>query len=150
MKKLTPFPAITIGIFLLGSLIVGCARKENQPEPTLYLAINGKDTAILALHIDQDRFYGQYEIRYGKMGKDSGDIRGIIKGDSLHGVYTYISYGGSWKKAPIALLKKNNKLLLGKGVAAILLGEPCYLPEVSVDYINSEFIFEKIKNPLKK
>ncbi len=150
MKKNTTIATIAIPLLLLGMLLYSCVHKGKQPKSTLYQAIKDKDTAILALHIDQDRFYGQYEMRYGKMGKDSGEVRGSIKGDSLRGVYTYISYGGSWKKAPIALLKKNNKLFLGKGVEAILLGEPCYLPEVPVDYTTPGFIFEEIKNPSKK
>jgi hypothetical protein len=144
MKHPSPILATCTLFLLFGLLLYSCGPKDKLAKPTIYQAINGIDTARLKLNLDQDRFYGQFERQYGKMGKDSGDVRGAIKGDSLQGVYTYISFGGSWKKAPFALLKKDNKLLLGKGIEAILLGEPCYLPGVPIDYDSSGFIFEEI------
>ena len=140
----------TLFTILLLSLLYGCNFKEKKEDRTFYRAINGKDTALLSLSINKNRFYGQYEIIYGKMGKDSGDVRGEIIGDSLRGVYNYVSYGGSWKKVPIAFLRKNNTLLLGSGVASSLLGMPIYLPEVPIDYNNSAFIFEEINKSVEK
>lgn len=150
MKDHTPIQTTYTLFLLFGLLLYSCGPKDKLAKPTLYQAINGSDTARLKLNLDQDRFYGQFERLYGKMGKDSGDVRGAIKGDSLQGVYTYISFGGSWKKAPFALLKKNKKLLLGQGVESILLGEPCYLPGVPIDYDSSGFIFEEITQSKKK
>lgn len=144
---------ITNTIILFTLLLVsiyGCNFREKKEKQAFYQAINGKDTAILSITAYENRFWGQYEIRYGKMGKDSGEVRGEFIGDTLRGVYNYISYGGSLKQAPIALLKKNNKLLLGKGVASSLMDMPIYVPEIPIDYNNSEFVFEEIKKSVKK
>lgn len=150
MKKRIEANTTTLFTILLLFLIYGCDFKEKKEERSFYRAINDKDTAILSLSVVKNHFYGQYEIRYGEMVKDSGDVRGEIIGDTLRGVYNYISYGGSWKKVPIAFLRKNNKLLLGKGVASSLLGMPIYMPEVPIDYNDSEFIFEEINKSVKK
>lgn len=135
----------TIILLLIFTLLFACDLKKTKNNYTYYRAVNGKDTAFLKLGKDQNRFWGQYEIRYGKMGKDSGSVRGEFLGDTLRGTFSYLSFGGNWKKTPIALLKKNDTLLLGKGVAAILMDMPIYLPEIPIDYSNPEFIFEKIK-----
>lgn len=145
MKKQIEKIARNLSILLIIVMLFGCDFNEKKTEATLYQAINGKDTAVILLSTAENRFWGQYEIRYSKMGKDSGDVRGEIIGDTLRGVYKYISYGGSWKKAPIALLKKNDKLILGKGVASSLMDMPIYLSDVPLDYNNSKFIFEEIK-----
>jgi hypothetical protein len=148
-KKRKIANTITLFTLLLVS-IYGCNFREKKEKNTFYRAINGKDTAILSLSTYENRFWGQYEIRYGKMGKDSGEVRGEFIGDTLRGVYNYISYGGSLKQAPIALLKKNNKLLLGKGFVSSLMDMPIYVPEIPIDYTNSEFVFEEIKKSEKK
>lgn len=150
MKKQIEKIARNLSILLFIAMLLGCNFNEKKTDPTIYRAINGKDTAVISLSTAENRFWGQYEIRYSKMGKDSGDVRGEIIGDTLRGVYKYISYGGSWKKAPIALLKKNDKLILGKGVASSLMDMPIYMSDVPIDYNNSIFIFEEVKKSDKK
>jgi hypothetical protein len=54
--------------------------------------------------------------------KDSGYVRGKIVGDTLLGAYYYKSYGGLGLSKPIALLMKEDKLLLGSGVQSSVLG----------------------------
>ena len=66
---------------------------------------------------------GKYEIFYGhKTMKDSGYARGKIVGDTLLGAYYYKSYGGLGLSKPIALLMKEDKLLLVTGVQSSVLG----------------------------
>ncbi|MFD2942975.1 hypothetical protein [Flavobacterium notoginsengisoli] len=127
-------------------LIVSCNSKENKEKYNhkLYRAVNNKDTAVLDIHINNKRFYGRYEIsRYG-YGKDSGDVKGDLRGDTLRGDYYYISFGGNWKRIPIALLQKDHKLFLGNGVIGTYFNLPCFVPEVPIEYNNSEFIFEEV------
>ncbi|MCC9070285.1 hypothetical protein LNQ49_01535 [Flavobacterium sp. F-65] len=129
-------------------LIYSCNSKEKQEEKHfVYKAVNAnKDTALLSLTINKNRFYGQYEIKYGKAMKDSGSVKGDIVGDTLFkGDYNYLSYGGGLKIIPIALLKKENKLFLGNGVISTYLGIPCFIPDVPISYTDSEFIFEEVK-----
>ena len=139
---------IIIFTLLLAAFLYSCNLNKKE-SPSIYRAIHNKDTALLSLSIDKNRFFGQYEVQYGKTGKDSGSVRGEIIGDSLRGLYTYISYGGSWKKVPIAFLKKDNTLILGKGATTTLLDMPCFVPGVPIDYTNPDFIFEKIKSVKK-
>lgn len=142
---------ITIALFVI--LLVssyGCDLRKKKEKHSFYRAINGNDTAVLSLSTYNNRFWGIYEIYYGKVGKDSGEVRGEFIGDTLRGVYNYISYGGSFKQAPIALLKNKNKLILGKGVASSLMDMPIYMSEIPIDYDNSEFVFEEINKSEKK
>lgn len=134
-------------LFLVLTLAFSCNSKDekSQYKQITYYAVNGKDTAILAININDKRFYGRYEIVYHKIGKDSGDVRGDIKGDTLRGDFHYISNGGSWKRIPLALLKKENKLFLGSGVIGIYFNLPCFMPGTTIEYNNSKFVFEEVK-----
>lgn len=134
-------------VSLLSSFLLSCNSKEAKDKYNrlLYRAVKGKDTAILDIKINDNRFYGRYEILYHKIGKDSGDVRGDLKGDTLRGDFHFISNGGSWKRIPIALLQKDNKLILGKGVIGTYFNLPLFLPEVPIEYNNSEFVFEKME-----
>jgi len=136
-----------ITVFMLLIFLVSCNSKEDKEKYNriFYRAVHNKDTAILDININDKRFYGRYEILYYKIGKDSGNVRGDLKGDTLRGDFHFISNGGSWKRIPIALLKKENKLFLGKGVIGTYFNLPLFIPEVPIEYNNSEFVFEKIE-----
>lgn len=129
---------------------MSCNSKEEKKDynHVVYRAVNNKDTAILAINESNKRFYGRYEISYYRVGKDSGDVRGDIKGDTLRGDFHYISNGGSWKRIPIALLKKENKLFSGSGAIGTYMNLPCFMPGTPIDYNNSKFVFEEV-NQLK-
>ncbi|WP_125720788.1 hypothetical protein [Flavobacterium ustbae] len=136
----TSFILIISSLFL----IVSCISKENSYKEVHYQSVNGKDTAILALKISEKRFFGRYEIFYNKIGKDSGDVRGNINGDTLRGDYHFISQGGSWKRIPLALLKKNKQLIQGKGAIGTYMNLPCFYPG-TLSYKNPDFVFEEVK-----
>ncbi|WP_166923114.1 hypothetical protein [Flavobacterium poyangense] len=129
-------------------VFLSCNSKEKKDiyRSVLYRAVNNKDTALLHLNINNKRFYGRYEILHYNIGKDSGDVRGDIKGETLRGDYHYITFGGSWKRVPLALLKKDGKLFLGSGVVGTYLNLPCFVPDVPIDYSNSEFVFEEVQS----
>jgi hypothetical protein len=128
-------------------MLISCNSKDekSQYKHIVYQAVNGKDTAILAINMNDKRFYGRYEVLYHKIGKDSGDVRGDLKGDTLRGDFHYISNGGSWKRVPLALLKKENKLILGSGVIGIYFNLPCFMPGTPIEYNNSKYVFEEKK-----
>lgn len=132
---------------LLVIAITSCNSKDDKSKYNhmVYHAVNNKDTAILAININDKRFYGRYEVFYNKIGKDSGDVRGDIKGDTLRGDFHFISNGGSWKRIPLALLKKENKLYLGSGIITTYFNLPCFMPGTPIEYHNSKFVFEEIK-----
>ena len=134
-------------VSVLFAFLMSCNSKEAKKDykHVVYQAINNKDTAILKINMNDKRFFGRYEISHYKIGKDSGDVRGDIKGDTLRGDYHYITVGGSWKRVPLALLKKENKLFLGTGVVGTYFNLPCFVPGVPIDYNNPEFVFEEVK-----
>jgi len=134
-------------VVVVFSFIISCNSKEDKSQynQVMYRAVHNKDTAVLSLNINNKRFYGRYEISYYKTGKDSGDVRGDIKGDTLRGDFHYISNGGSWKRTPIAILKKENKLFLGTGVIGTYFNLPLFMPDQPIEYDKSEFVFEEVK-----
>ncbi|WP_157489851.1 hypothetical protein [Flavobacterium sp. CF136] len=136
-----------IMVSVLFAFLMSCNSKEEKKDynHVVYRAVNNKDTAILAINKSNKRFYGRYEISYYRVGKDSGDVRGDIKGDTLRGDFHYISNGGSWKRIPIALLKKQNKLFLGSGIIGTYMNLPCFIPGTPIEYNNSKFVFEEVK-----
>lgn len=134
-------------IFPVFVLLLSCNSKVTTDEYhyIVYRAIHNQDTAILSININDNRFYGQYEVSHYKIGKDSGDVRGSIKGDTLRGLFNYISYGGGLKRIPLALLKKEGQLFLGNGVIGTYMNIPCFMPGMPIQYDNAEFVFEEIK-----
>ena len=108
---------------LLITFMIGCNKRKVEEKQHSFRAINGRDTAYLSLTTGDNYFMGKYEIFYGhKTMKDSGYVRGKIVGDTLLGAYYYKSYGGLGLSKPIALLMKEDKLLLGTGVQSSVLG----------------------------
>lgn len=139
---------VLIGVCVVFSAIVfSCADGNKKEKQFYYRAIKDKDTVFLNfIKLEDNRFYGQYEIRYGQSRKDSGEVRGIISGDTIKGSFYYQPYGGGvLKRYPIALLKRKKKLLLGKGVISVYMGIPSYLKGDPINYSNPEFVFEEIK-----
>jgi hypothetical protein len=140
------FNTVVLFAILIVSIAAGCNSKEKNfnSDRQIYQAIHNKDTAILSISINKDRFHGQYEIKYYKIGKDSGNVRGTVWGDTLRGDFHYYSYGGGMKRVPLAFLHKQNKLFLGTGVIGTIYNLPCYVPEVPIDYSNPHFVFEPL------
>ncbi|RED27093.1 hypothetical protein BD847_1026 [Flavobacterium cutihirudinis] len=132
-------------LILIAISFISCNSKENKSDykEIVYRAVNQKDTAILAIKINDKRFYGRYEILYHQLGKDSGDVRGDIKENKLTGDFHFISNGGSWKRVPIALLKKDKKLILGTGVVGTYMNLPCFI-EGTLNYNDPKFVFEEV------
>lgn len=132
--------------FLMSGILICCNSKEDKDtyKRAVYRGVNKKDTATLTLNRNAERFYGQYEITHYQIGKDSGEVAGNIVGDTLRGSFYYKTHGGSWKRVPLALLQKGNKLFLGSGVIGTYLNLPCYMPDIPIDYSNPEYLFEEI------
>ncbi|WP_026703991.1 hypothetical protein [Flavobacterium soli] len=133
-----------LSVLLLTSLLFGCKKKNFKDDHISYRAINGRDTALLDIVVDENHFYGQFEMIYGKNGKDSGAIRGQIYGDTLKGLYEYRSYGGSNSRRPIVFLNRDGKYRLGKGLPTTFVGIPFFVKDVPIDY-EIGFVFEEVK-----
>ena len=139
----------TLKIVCIGILFAfyGCSNvaKDNDETKSLYQAIHKSDTASLRIVLKAKEFYGQFEINYDRLYKDSGDVNGIVKGDTLKGTYHYQQYGNStWYRIPIALLKKDNKLIMGSGSMEIFMNMTFFKKTVPIDYQHPKFIFEQV------
>ena len=134
-------------LIVFSILFLSCDNSIKNGKQFYYRAVNDKDTALLSfIKLEDNRFFGQYEIRYGGVRKDSGELRGIISGDTIKGSFYYHPYGGGvLKRYPVALLKRKNKLLLGEGVISVYMGIPSFMKGEPIDYSNPEFVFEEIK-----
>lgn len=139
-----------IKILCLGLVITasscGNSSVEKDDAKTLYTAINKNDTAILKIKLTDKEFYGQLEINYHGAYKDSGGVSGIIKGNTLKGTYRFQHYGiEKWHSMPIALLKKDDQLIMGEGLMEIYMGMYYFKKNVPINYQKPKFIFKKTR-----
>jgi len=126
-----------------------CSCSDNSVEQsnakTLYRAISKNDTATFKINLTDKEFFGQLEINYHGLYKDSGDATGIVKGDELRGTYRFQHYGvEAWHKAPIALLKKDGKLIMGEGAMEIYMNIHYFKKNIPINYKDPKFVFEKM------
>jgi len=131
-------------LVVLLAVILSC----NQNHPTQipakkYTAHLNNDTAFATMEISQALFKGVLEIRYKNGYKDSGDVKGFVKGDTLMGEYHYQKYWFPvWKRDPIIFLKKGDKLIMGKGTVKYTMGIPHYNNLYPIDYTETKhFVF---------
>lgn len=133
-------------ILLAATLIWSCDTSGSDHKTTkmLYRAINKTDTAVFNVSVTDGQFKGLYEISYGGEYRDSGEVSGYVKGDTLAGNYLYQRVGiEQLHRIPIALLKKGDKLIMGVGSMEIYLERTYFKPGVPIDYEHVKFIFEK-------
>lgn len=109
-----------------------------------YRATRGADTAFAELKVSEIDFRGILVITYSGGITDSGDVKGIAKGDTLIGDYSFQHYGlQQWHRKPIAFLKKNNKLIMGTGQTKMTFGVMHFDPNVVIDYANNPLVFSR-------
>jgi hypothetical protein len=150
MMRINPISISLKKAILCTALVImihGCNSPDiddNEPKVP-YRAINKDDTAIFKVKLTEKEFHGQFEINYHGIYKDSGDVNGIIKGDTLLGTFHFQSYGvEKWYRIPIALLKKNDKLIMGVGSMEIYMNMTFFTKNIPIDYQHPKFIFEKL------
>ena len=126
-------------VMLISCFLYSCKSEDVKPRQ-FYKATNKEGIALLSLTLEDNRFYGQYKIQYSTAVIDSGEVRGVIVGDTLQGRFKYISYGGSQVLKPFLLLKRGDTLKLGSGSAYTYLEIPYFLPQ-SIRFKDSDFQF---------
>ncbi|QNK62900.1 hypothetical protein H7F33_20580 [Pedobacter sp. PAMC26386] len=130
-------------------LVCGCSSESDDIEKKRvrlsYVAVKGADTAVLKLVVTGSQFKGQYEVNYHSSFKDSGDVKGVIKGDTLLGDYNFQHYGmEKWDRVPITFLKRDGKLILGAGTVETYFSKSYFKAGTQVDYSDPKFVFLKI------
>lgn len=140
--KETPILHSLVLLFMLSS----CSNEaiNDHQHKILYYAVNRFDTAKLSIDLTDKVFEGQFEINHRGVFKDSGDVNGVVKGDTLMGTFHYQSYGvEKWYRIPIALLKKDKKLIMGVGSMEIYMNMTFFTKNTPIDYEHPQFTFQK-------
>lgn len=127
------------------AVATGCNHASDEIKIP-YQAVAKNDTASLKIILKKKEFYGQLEVNYGGLYKDSGDVSGIVKGDTLKGTFYYQRYGkGTKRRIPIALLKKDHKLVMGVGEMEVFMNITFFKKSVPVDYQKAKFVFQRVR-----
>jgi len=129
------------------ALLAGCdtSGSDHRTTKMWYRAVAGDDTATFKVDVTDKQFKGTLEILYDGHYKDSGEVKGYVKGDTLVGNYLFTHYGmEQLRRIPIALLQQNNKLILGVGSMEIYLDRTYFKKNRPIDYKNVKFVFEKV------
>jgi len=135
-------------LFASTTLLYGCDTSgvDHSTTKMRYRAVSGDDTATFKVNVTDKQFVGTLEILYDGHYKDSGEVKGYVKGDTLTGNFLFTHYGmEQLRRIPIALLQQNNKLILGVGSMEIYLDRTYFKKNRPIDYKNVKFVFEKMK-----
>lgn len=130
-------------------LFSGCRQErlpQDVPPPRIkYTAVLEGDTAILWLQQSVATFKGQLEIHYHQGYKDSGEVKGGIRGDTLFGDYLFQTYGLSkWNRNPLMLLKREDRLVMGSGEHKLTMGIPHFNRRFPFNFDERKrFVFRK-------
>lgn len=134
-------------LFLIVPLFIfSCGNDEGRKQKPMssYVAVKKRDTGRISLNIAPSTFKGVLQINYDQTYTDSGDVQGIVKGDTLIGDYSYKHYKLKlWKRKPIALLRKGDTLVMGEGIIKNTFGRIYFDQTVPIEYPDSGFVFVK-------
>ncbi len=81
---------------------------------TCYAYIKDKDTVMLSYTVAGNAVTGKFNYKLSEKDKNTGDISGLVKGDTIIADYTFNSEGRTSVRQ-VAFLKKGNQLLEGYG-----------------------------------
>lgn len=109
-----------------------------------FQAIDQNDTASLSLNTTADgKVKGQLIIKFLEKGKNDGTVEGVFKGDTLFVDYTFKigTTNETVYKNPLALLKKDGKLIMGVGQIETSLGRSYFVKGKPISFDKGRFIF---------
>lgn len=131
---------------LLLALLYSCRPNEvktTENRTASYLAVDGADTAWLELTIKGTTFEGKCAISFASRFTDSGEVKGLVRGDTLLGDFHYLHYGLEWKRVAFALLKKDQALYMGEGEQGEYFNIPYFRPD-GPRFDSVKFVFRPI------
>ena len=112
-----------------------------------FVAADQKDTANLSLSTFGDgKVRGHLLISFLDKGKNDGEVEGVYRGDTLFLDYTF-KIGTTNKtvyKNPLALLKKENELVLGVGQIETSLGRSYFVKGKPISFEKGRFVFTPV------
>lgn len=153
-----------LGLFcLLLSFIAleSCNKKANKKEleaekietVDCYKALYEKDTIDLKINtLENGKITGDMVMKIIDMPEKTGKITGEFHGDTLFVDYSFIQ-GKNDKvmfKNPLALLKRDNELILGNGKIETYLGESYFAKGIPIDFEKVKYKFSKVDCVVKE
>ena len=143
--------------FMILPLLFSCSGNSNTEQKgdladadsviskQCFVAADGKDTANLVVNtMGSGKVGGHLIINYSEKGKNDGEIAGEFKGDTLFVDYTF-KIGTENKtiyKNPLALLRKDGKMVLGVGQIETTMGRSYFVKGKPINFDKGRFTFE--------
>ena len=134
-------------IFISTTLLVACGGKTKSPTQLTYVKYISHyegDSAVVVINKSKKIFSGSLQISHGGDNIDSGQVKGVVKGDTLIGEFHFMHYKLEWKRKPVAFLMKKDTLVMGEGLMKLTVGIPHFDPSVPIDFKgNKRLVFVK-------
>ena len=117
-------------------------EKKIAPEHICYVYTSAKDTVTLHLQISGNIITGDLAYNYFAKDKNTGTIKGNLKGDTLFAEYKFMSEGTESVRE-VAFLKKGNEMMEGYGDAEEKNGKMIFKNTSGLNF-NSNLILKNV------
>jgi len=144
MKNLIPFCCVIV-IGLFQSCKTGnssTTQKDTVFTTSNYMAIDGKDTALMNLEISNEIVKGKLILKLYNKEDNDGFVSGAFKNDTLFVDYSFrVGNKKIVYKNPLAFLKKDGLLTLGVGKMENMFGRTYFRKDIPIDFYEGRFKF---------
>ncbi|WP_316791072.1 hypothetical protein [Pedobacter frigoris] len=108
-----------------------------------FISADKLDSAFLNLKtLKSGKVKGSLVFTFVEKDKNDGEIEGVFKGDTLYVDYTFkIGPSQTIYKNPLALLKKDGKLILGVGQIETSMGKSYFVKGRPINFDKGRFTF---------
>jgi len=156
MKKLIPFCLLLACVGFQSckndekqkEIEVAKAEGEKVVSSQCYKAIYEKDTIDLKVNtLKNGKIAGDMVMKVAKAPQRTGEVTGEFKGDTLFIDYTFTDteHKDTKFKNPMALLKRENQLILGNGTMQTTMGVTYLVKDKPIDFENVKYKFATVE-----
>ena len=145
-------------LIFIASLTSACNQEQPKVQsgkvvPTIvkvcYVAVDESDTVLLTITDQRKSIEGNLTFNYTNGVTHKGTLKGLMHGDTLLADYNFTTGDGKWRRNPVALLKRNGRLILGVGIMETTWGRNYFAKSQPIDYDKGRFIFKEVNCELK-
>ena len=126
------------------------AEGEKVVNTQCYKAIYEKDTIDLKVNtLKNGKISGDMVMKVANAPERTGEVAGEFKGDTLFVDYTFTDSKNKNTnfKNPMALLKRDNQLILGNGTMQTTMGVTYLVKDKPIDFENVKYKFSTVECP---
>ena len=124
------------------------AEGEKVVSSQCYKAIYEKDTIDLKVNtLKNGKVSGDMVMKVANAPQRTGEFAGEYKGDTLFVDYTFVDteHKDTKFKNPMALLKRENQLILGNGTMQTTMGVTYLVKDKPIDFENVKYKFATVE-----